>query len=308
MKIHASEKWFRSCFKHIEQGLYLGHKSISLSKSSFWHPLMSQYLAGIRFHNSIFNIQKTQKALLRAFYIIALIFKQNGHIVIINTNPEFSKLSTNFSVFMQGHRNIKLSDLKKTLSVRNGILPVVSKYPILKKDVQSLYSLEKQSKKTLAYPKTKISYTSLKKTSLNERISYGNFKWVGGTLTNWKQISKSVVTFAKFSERCEDFCLKNNLDFPRYKKIKKCFQGFLSNRDKKMVLAFQEKPDLVFLVNPYENQNIINEASRLNIPVLAFTQSHTNIKAISYPIPLNNYSMNFFYFCLKKITKMSQLF
>ena len=146
-----------------------------------------------------------------------------------------------------------------------------------------------------------INYKELK----TPLVSYVSYKWVGGTLTNWKQISKSVLTFAKFSERCEDFLLKNGVDFPKYTRVKKCFQGFLYKKKNKMVLAFKQKPDLIFLINPNENRSVLNEAYRLHIPVIAFTESSTNPKEITYPIPVNNYSMKFIYFCLKKIIKMS---
>jgi small subunit ribosomal protein S2 len=132
-----------------------------------------------------------------------------------------------------------------------------------------------------------------------------SYKWIGGTLTNWKQISKSVLTFAKFSERCENFLIKNNIDFPKYVRVKKCFQGLLYKENQKMLLAFNQKPDLIFLINPNENQTILNEAYRLHIPVIAFTESNTNPKEITYSIPVNNYSMKFIYYCLKKIIKMS---
>ena len=74
-----------------------------------------------------------------------------------------------------------------------------------------------------------------------------------------------------------------------------------------MLLAFNQKPDLIFLINPNENQSILNEAYRLHIPVIAFTESSTNPKEINYPIPVNNYSIKFIYFCLKKIIKMAHV-
>ncbi len=138
-------------------------------------------------------------------------------------------------------------------------------------------------------------------------LCYVSYKWVGGTLTNWKQISKSVLTYGKFSERCEKFLVKNNLDFPKYSRIKKCFQGLLYKEKKKMLLAFNQKPDLIFLINPNENRSVLNEAHRLHIPVIAFTESSTNPKEITYPIPVNNYSIKFVYFCLKKIIKMTHI-
>jgi len=137
-------------------------------------------------------------------------------------------------------------------------------------------------------------------------ISYCCFKWIGGTLTNWKQISKSVLTFARFSERCEKFLIKNNIEFPRYKKIKTCFQGLLQKSSDSTVLAFSEAPDLIFVFNPNENRNMILEAEKLHIPVIAFVESNTNLQGITYPIPLNNYSLAYIYYCLKKIITLSK--
>jgi len=138
-------------------------------------------------------------------------------------------------------------------------------------------------------------------------ISYCSFKWIGGTLTNWRQLSKSVLTFAKFSQRCESFLLKNSLDFPRYKKVKTCFHGFLKKKGNQTLLAFYEKPDIIFLVNPNENSTMIAEANKLHIPIIAFVESNTNLQGITYPIPCNMYSLSFFYFCMRKIIVFSLL-
>jgi len=225
---------------------------------------MSQYLLGIRNENIIFNTQQTKKCLLRAFHIISLIIKAQGHILLVNTNSEFFKICNNMSV------------------------------------------LTLENKNTLSHWAKKNSFLSNTASKLkSSHLSYCTYKWVGGTLTNWKQISKSVATFAKFSQRCEPFLIKNGLEFPRYKKIKRCFQGLLHKDNKKVVLAFREKPDLVFLINPNENRNIINEANRLHIPVIALVESNTDLKGITYPIPVNTYSLKFIYYCLKKIVKIS---
>lgn len=250
----SSKNWLVSSIDSLKKGVNLGHKSLNLSKKKFWHPLMAAYLLGIRNNIALINTQFTKKCLLRAFFIISLILKKKGHILIISTNPEYFFL----------HKNL------------------------------SLLTLQEKSK-------TLNQYNTIK----TNNISYCYYKWIGGTLTNWKQISKSVLTYAKFSERCEKFLLNNNIEFPRYKKIKICFDGLIQKQQGKTSLAFNEKPDLIFILNPNENQNIVLEANKLHIPIVAFTESNTNIKGISYPIPMNTYSMNFVYYCLKKIIKMS---
>ena len=260
--------WLNLTSKNFNKGMNFGQKPLKLSKTNYWHPLMSDYFLGIRHNVSILNTQQTMKCLLRAFHVIALILKQKGRILIINTNPEFFRLCNNLT-------HITL----------NGKSPLIN---------------EKLSNFSQSH-----SFNSKKfKTPL---ISYVNYKWIGGTLTNWKQVSKSVLTFAKFSERCEKFLLKNVIDFPKYTRVKKSFQGLLYRDNQKMALPFNQKPDLLFLVNPNENRSILNEASRLHIPVIALTESSTNPKEITYPIPVNNYSIKFLYYCLKKIIKMAHI-
>jgi small subunit ribosomal protein S2 len=263
MNYKIFNNWLNISSKNMNKGINFGHKSVKLAKTSFWHPLMADYFLGIRQNISFLNTQQTLKSLLHAFHIIALIVKQKGRILIINTNPEFFRLCNNLT-------NITLLGKHKSFT-----------------------QLEKNY----------YNYRNLK----TPQISYVNYKWIGGTLTNWKQISKSVLTFAKFSERCENFLIKNEIDFPKYIRIKKCFQGLLYKENQKMLLAFNQKPDLIFLLNPNENRNILNEAYQLHIPVIAFTESSTNPKEITYPIPVNNYSIKFIYYCLKKIIKMTHI-
>ena len=282
--------WLNVSSKNFNKGINFGHKSIKLAKTNFWHPLMSDYFLGIRQNVSLFSTQQTLKCLLRAFHIIALILRQKGRILIINTNPEFFRLCNNLT-------NMTLIG-KYTAPAENLAFPQ-SKI----EDSQSQWFIERTANEFSQLNTKTSNYRSLK----TPLISYVSYKWIGGTLTNWKQISKSVLTFAKFSERCEKFLVKNGIDFPKYTRVKKCFQGLLHKENQKMSLAFNQKPDLIFLINPNENQSILNEAYRLHIPVIAFTESSTNPKEINYPIPVNNYSIKFIYFCLKKIIKMAHI-
>lgn len=274
LKIMNSKKfynWLNISSKNFNKGINFGHKSIPLSKNSYWHPLLSDYFLGIRHNVSVFNTKQTLKCLLRAFHVIALILKQKGRILIINTNPEFWRLCNNLThITLLGQYKSKLIE-KDSYGVKQGEAP---------KNYQNL------------------------RTPL---LSYVNYKWIGGTLTNWKQVSKSVLTFAKFSERCEKFLIQNRIDFPRYTKVKKCFNGLLYKNNRKMILAFNQKPDLIFLINPNENQAVLTEAYKLHIPVIAFSESSLNPKGVTYPIPINNYSVKFIYYCLKKIIKMTQI-
>jgi small subunit ribosomal protein S2 len=167
------------------------------------------------------------------------------------------------------------------------------------------YTIGKNLKLLVSTHLRKLSHKKKRPINTNSSLSYCYYKWVGGTLTNWKQVSKSVLTFARFSEKCESFLIENNLEFPRYKKVKNSFEGLLYRNQGQLTLTFKEKPDLIFVVNPNENSSLLSEAAKLHIPVIALTESDTNIKNITYPIPINSYSAGMIYYFLKKITKMS---
>ena len=159
----------------------------------------------------------------------------------------------------------------------------------------------------------------------NYPVSYCNERWVGGFLTNWKQVSKSVSTFMEFSERFENFILQNNINFPRYKKMNQSFQGLkkensithtftshitdtssevLKGHVKGPVNCKVKRPSLIFLINPNDNRHVVEEALSLNIPVIAITDSNTNLLGISYPIPGNSNSIEFVHYCLQWITRI----
>ena len=256
-------------------GVHIGHKSLKVK--SGWHAFLSKFILGSQNNSSILNIKYTLTSFLKAIYILTLILKSKGHILIVNTNPEYSKL---------------------------------------------------------------LHHT--KKNTKSSKIFYSDCHWVGGTLTNWIQISQSVITFKNFYKKFDDFLVKNNINFPRYKKMKKSFQGFVnleknivsdyslnsSDAKQKSLIAektvlnlakgkfsfkkknytefreFNWKPDLIFLLDSNNTESIIKEACNLQIPIIALTDSNTNISNITYPIPTNTNSFFFAWFCLNYITKL----
>lgn len=311
----------------LKTGVHIGHKSLRLSKTNFWHPLMAHYFLGIRHGISLVDPIQTRKCLLRAFYVIALVLKAKH--VSTSSGSGFlkrsifsktkvlekeirSKKEVNFNSFLSNKKEkkqIKQSDISLKPNFKepktSGHILIINTNPEFSRLCKNLSVLTLHTKNTniLVNKNTRSFFLNEKKNPL----SYVHYKWVGGTLTNWKQVSKSVLTYAKFAERCEKFIYHSTIDFPRYKKIKECFHGLITKKQGKVYLAFNEKPDLVFIMNPNENQHIIAEANKMHIPVIALVESNTCLKGISYPIPANAYSAFFIYYCLKKIIKLSTI-
>jgi small subunit ribosomal protein S2 len=160
--------------------------------------------------------------------------------------------------------------------------------------------------------------------NFRKTIGFIDCKWVGGLLTNWQNISHCVKKFTKFSQRFDNYILQNSIHLPRYKKWKTFFQGLqntilvekkryqkrhssLKAIDNYYSLSAFNKPSLVFIFNPNENLTIIQEAYKLHIPVVAITDSNTDLTYITYPIPANNHSVFFVWYFLKFFLQSSLL-
>ena len=112
-------------------------------------------------------------------------------------------------------------------------------------------------------------------------------RWLGGTLTNFSTIKKSIKRL-KLLEK-EGSSLYNNL-------TKKETQTL--NREK-VKLADQHRgikdmrrlPDAVLVVDAQYEDTAIREAKRLDIPVIAIVDSNTDPEKVDYPIPANDDSI-----------------
>ena len=184
---------------------------------------------------------------------------------------------------------------------------------------------------------------------------YIHEKWVGGTLTNWSQISQSYSLFGRFHSLFGNFLKKRKIHLPLYEKARRNYSGLLPQETKKkkgkviesendskisepldhhhvtnleeiqnssdetfdhpgestqgpqMATTWSDGlPDVVFLINPEENQNVLREANLLKIPVIALTDSHTKISGIDYMIPGNVQSIHFVYWFLNCMTIILQ--
>jgi len=113
---------------------------------------------------------------------------------------------------------------------------------------------------------------------------YVNARWLGGMLTNWKTISHSIQRLRKLDEllasEAQGFTKKERLNLERERdKLERALGGI---RD------MGGTPDLMFIIDTNKEAIAIQEAKRLNIPVVAIVDSNCNPDPIDYPIPGND--------------------
>ena len=285
----------------------------------------------------------TLKGLLRSLRAVQTVSNVNGSILIINTNPSLSLLCERFSFFSSlnklGAKRANLS-INQTAAVmadrqkaRNETASNKLKLVLRDPSVGS----KQQVSKTVACPKEENE----KSINFSGKIFFCNEKWTGGLLSNWKKVSNSVDTFDRFSKAFGPFLRENKIQFSTYKEMKKRYNGLLEFQLRKLkeeslflgapyvqskyllkkntqqvdktrfnetLLGtgnFNEKPDLIFLINCNENAHVLQEAASLKIPVIGITNTSTHQTGITYPIPGNSESAEFVFFCLKWVSAIS---
>nr|YP_009775863.1 ribosomal protein S2 [Bartramia patens]QJA16089.1 ribosomal protein S2 [Bartramia patens] len=129
--------------------------------------------------------------------------------------------------------------------------------------------------------------------------SYINHKWIGGFLTNRKHMKNVQKHFQNFSahSKLKDASTSSPFDFfPHFRKMQKCFEGIMTH----------DIPDCLIIINANKNSMAILEANQLQIPIVSLVDSNISNrlqKLITYPIPVNDDSIQFVYLFCNLITK-----
>ncbi|MGC1304919.1 MAG: 30S ribosomal protein S2 [Caulobacteraceae bacterium] len=113
---------------------------------------------------------------------------------------------------------------------------------------------------------------------------YVNHRWLGGTLTNWRTISGSIA---------------------RLRELEGLLDGHGEGRSKKELLTLTRErlklelslggikdmggiPDLMFVIDTNKESIAIQEARKLNIPVVAILDTNSDPEGVAYPVPGND--------------------
>ncbi len=116
-------------------------------------------------------------------------------------------------------------------------------------------------------------------------MPYVTERWLGGMLTNWQTIYKSVQKLEEIEAmmsdgRMENFSKKEQLEFSRqYEKLNTNLGG---------IRKMKKLPDAVFVVDTAEEETAVREANKLGIPVIGIVDTNCDPTLVRYPIPGND--------------------
>ena len=113
---------------------------------------------------------------------------------------------------------------------------------------------------------------------------YINYRWLGGTLTNWNTVSNSILRLKDLESYDEGqlalFTKKERLNIEKeHQKLNLSLGGI---RDMKNI------PDMLFVVDTNKESIAIKEAKKIGIPVVAILDSNSSTDGVDFPIPGND--------------------
>ena len=114
---------------------------------------------------------------------------------------------------------------------------------------------------------------------------YVNHRWLGGTMTNWQTVKKSIDRLTKLEKQRDEGrfeLLSKKEALTRTREIEKM--------DKNLggIKAMKGLPSVLFVVDPKKEHIAIKEANALKIPVVALCDTNCDPSNVHYVIPGND--------------------
>lgn len=114
---------------------------------------------------------------------------------------------------------------------------------------------------------------------------YINQRWLGGLLTNFQTIQKSIKRFKEIESmqadgRIEQYAKKERLQIERERlALEKNLSG---------IKEMKRLPDAIFIIDTNKEEIAVKEANRLGIPVVAVVDTNCTPEGVDYIIPGND--------------------
>ncbi len=175
--------------------------------------------------------------------------------------------------YIFGKRNsIHIINLEKTV-------------PMLHEALEAVKAIAKNGGKFLFVGTKRSASDLIAQAATNCGQYYVNHRWLGGMLTNWETVSKSIKKLKNLEDRISSgeinsLTKKERLNIERQKEKLDLTLGGIKDMN--------GIPNALFVIDINKEAIAVLEANNLNIPVIAICDTNTNPTNVDYPIPGND--------------------
>ncbi|RMF70508.1 MAG: 30S ribosomal protein S2, partial [Calditrichaeota bacterium] len=174
-------------------------------------------------------------------------------------------------IFME-RNGIYIIDLKKTLDC-------------LQSACQAVIDITRSGERVLFVGTKKQAKDIIKNEAERCNAFYINHRWLGGTLTNFTTIKKSIRRLKNLEKLATDGTYDKMLkkEILRVEREKEKLQMVLGG-----IRDMNKLPGAVFIVDTKKEHIAVAEAAKLGIPIIAMVDTNCDPDPIDYPIPAND--------------------
>ncbi|RPI13682.1 MAG: 30S ribosomal protein S2 [Ignavibacteriae bacterium] len=174
-------------------------------------------------------------------------------------------------IFME-RNGIHIIDLKKT-------------HELLMQAAESIGNLVTDGRNILFIGTKKQAKEVVKNEALRSGMNFVTERWLGGMLTNFSTIRKSIKRLNSIIKMETDGTFEN---------IQKKERLVLSREKEKLekilggISTMNKLPGAIFLIDVKKEHIAVDEARKLNIPIFAIVDTNCDPDLIDYPVPAND--------------------
>lgn len=175
--------------------------------------------------------------------------------------------------YIFGERNgIYIIDLQKTLR-------------LFKEAMQFVGEMASQGKIFLFVGTKRQAQEAIAEEATRCGMYYVNHRWLGGLLTNWVTIQKSIKRLQQLQAMAaeNDYQGRTKKEIIRLERERKHLEQNLAG-----IKDMPTRPDVLFVIDSSKEEIAVREARRLGIPVVAVVDTNCDPDMVDYPIPGND--------------------
>ncbi|MCH8318263.1 MAG: 30S ribosomal protein S2, partial [Bacteroidetes bacterium] len=174
-------------------------------------------------------------------------------------------------IFME-RNGIHIIDLNKTIECLN-------------EATASIKNVARTGRKILFVATKKQAKDAIQEEAKRLRMPYVTERWLGGMLTNFATIRKSIKKMTALDRMMKEDTYKN---FTKKERLMKARKKEKIERVLGGISELNRLPTALFVVDVKKEFIAVNEAAKLNIPVYGMVDTNSNPEQIQFAIPSND--------------------
>lgn len=196
------------------------------------------------------------------------LFEEGAHFghMVKRWNPKMKK-------FIWGKKSgVHIFDLEKTVAQ-------------IDKAAEALKKFAEEGKRIAFVGSKRQAKEVIKEVALANKLAFVSERWLGGTISNWKQVKSRIDRLADLKRRRETGDLKKytkreQVLFDReIAKLEKFFGG---------LSVLTAAPEVLVVVDSHKERSAVREAKGRGVKIVAIVDSNGNPDPIDYVIPMND--------------------